>query len=392
MTSALEKFNSKHKISMERVSLVNSRRHAKDSNFRFVFTNTFKGECKRPLLLSLSYEELANTKSEGAIVDLLERKLIAEVKSKESEHSIWIKDFIYDLPRGKTELMLCFVPGHLRGIEEDAGNILGTYLKQYGATASTILTTNKEKLEKEVAGLRKDHSFAEVQDATKENILKGLENGLIKAIKEGKGAFVFHFTMHGNPDEKFKANDESITAEEITAILKKEVNGKSIASQIAIDLVGEQCFSGVTGSKIIEDLQKNKTEVKSLNVINSSTRVESYAGVGSDSASISSNRINDFHSGAFAYYFTVYYELIDAMKKSGIKLDGEAGTFSHAMRFIDRMAAEDSFTDQNTQAIHYSYNPETKEQVLKRFADQRAKGKELSYLALSSRKDFLAVA
>ena len=304
-------------------------------------------------------EELtSNQKKRGASSDSIDREL-RKGSSPAEQNDIWKKGLAFDLPKNKTSVMLVGVPKGLKGVEEDFAYLATEiYHKRYGATITNV-AMEKEKNWKEVT---KDMRMPESVPPTVEGVLKGVRSSLEGAVAAGQSAFVLHYMAHGGgKDEKgfIEAADGQIDPKKIAeALMKPDKDGIPLCAKIDITIIAETCYSGNQLKSIAESLKTAKVPVKNLHIITEADDSESDGSFTMKRASLVNDaKRNQNGGGAFDYYMSYYFQMIDAQRARGVTTAEPVGTFGHAVQFADRMSREEagySSGSQDLQGYQYS--------------------------------------
>lgn len=389
---ALKELNNTHNLSIKPMGLVPGAFETnQDRGYEFVFINTFEEKDKTPIRIGITYDELTSAETKEDLIKLLYTKLSNEKSRMESQLRIWNKNCDFDLPKDKTAAMIVGV--HLekynitsgmpkdKGQNDDTLRMIELYQKNYGAEIYSAHMQFPDDWES-VEGVKEKIDSGELPKtslATKEKILESFENNLKKAIDEGKENFLLQYMMHGSQIGTMAAADGMITPEDFAQVLEKEYNGNPLSEQIDITIMADSCFSGMQIEKMIAHLEKNKTSVKNLRIIASASRnTPGTMSLTAEQASLYSEKLNKDWNGAFFYYMSYYYELLETQKKNGVEVQHPIGTFEHAIRFADLMTTHDSIHGARPQSYHYQYLPKEHKKIGDYFSQREIISKGLN--------------
>jgi hypothetical protein len=361
--SALDTFNAETGLSMECMGIRSDNGGTvRNTYFEYVFINTFAGKNKIPVRIALNYEDVKGVQSKEEVLKLLRKKYEQQQAVHKKDYELWNKQYSYDLPKnGKTGVMFAMVPGSLSNVETDMLRMAEIYKGNYGASFSAVCVQKMDEWEKVLkeknAGAL---DFPEAIGATEKEILDTLVASLKKAIDEGLEAFVFHYMMHGGEEGTISASDGSFSAEKIAQAITTEYNGKPLSAQIDITIFKESCFSGSQIEKETAYFKEQNSDVKNLHIIAAvSKHAPSDEGLELKDASVVSEKMRGNQSAALHYNISYYFELMDHLKSTGVKIEEPVGSYSHAIQFADLMTREDSRHQhprhgQNPEGFHYS--------------------------------------
>lgn len=367
--TALDLFNKKHNYSLECMGI----KKIENKPYRFILINNFKNSNIEPIRLSLSTDDVLNTKTRKDVFKLLEKKLTEHKKRMEKQFSVWSSPYEYDFPKGgETVCMMALALSNLSGMESDLVRELEIYSKHYEMpiAALSIDEAHRPELEK----LLKAQGFTNLPKftkATNESILENFEAVLKKAIDEKKSKVVFHYMAHGGETGKISSSDGKILPEEIAKVISKKYKGKPICEQIDITVFAGTCYSGrqLDGIKKYFE-EKSNIPVKNLRIITESKYTTASAGLTPEKASLVSDLMTD-KSGPVDYYLSWYREHLQYLETKGIKTQSPVGTYLHAIRFADLMTRYDTSNKQNPLGFHYQHDPKEKKTTKKYFTDSR---------------------
>ena len=384
--SGLDEFNKETGLFLQPMGINNGdRSHSSNRPYEFIFINTFSGSDSRPVVLGMDTLELTGAKTKGDVTKLLKEKHAQEQKNNSEQYSIWNNEYNYDLPRdGKTAVMMTLVPGNTKGQETDFARLATIYTNHFGASIEAINMQNKDVWQN-LKGVKEKTETGELpkaKGASKQEILTTLKTSIQKAIDDKKSTFLFHYMMHGQEDgtmapasdKNTPPSDSLISSSEIADLLAStsENNGKPLSEQIDINIIADSCFSGRQLERIVTNLQQKQVPVKDLTIIATSSKDKpSTTSMTPSIASLISDKMKEDKdwSGAFSYYLSYYFELLEHEKAQGIEPKGSVGSFSHAIQFADLMVTRDSYHGAKPQAIHYSNDPD-KKKVINQFFSQ----------------------
>lgn len=386
--SALSAFNNETGLGMRCMGIrSDDGGTVRNTFFEYVLINTFTGKNKMPVRIAFSYEEAKVIRGKDDVLRLLRKKYEAEQATHKEQYEMWSRKYSYDLPKnGKTAVMFAMVPGSLRNVESDMVRMAEIYKSNYGASFSAVCVQKMDNWQKALQDKNPEAiGIPQAVGATEKEILDTLVISLKKAIDDGKEAFVFHYMMHGGEKGTMSASNGSFPAEKIAQAITTEHNGKPISEQIEITIFKESCFSGSQIEKEAAYLKEQKSRVKNLHII---AAVSKYApseeGLELKDASVISEKMRGNQAAVLHYHISYYFELIDHLKSSGIKIEEPLGTYSHAIQFADLMTREDSRyqrprNGQNPEGFHYSTEKNIEEffsgiDVKKQFGSQIERG------------------
>ncbi|MBI3619204.1 hypothetical protein HY213_04205, partial [Candidatus Peregrinibacteria bacterium] len=390
----------------------------KEKPCEFVFINTFLGKHKEPIRIGCTLLELKNVQSSEDMKNMIETKLQKEKTLMKDQYALWAQDYKYDFPRdGKGALMLTDIPdgktkdgkGSSHDFPFDEQSMIRfveLMHREYGMSIASACIEYREKWKKEdKRGLGK--LFPEPLPATTESIKKTFEQDLRKAIAEKKTTFTHLYVAHGSEQGIIQTCDRNLPVWELAEISSKKdaTTGKPLCALIDITMIAVSCYSGTqievnkepkkksaaknrTGAKMVpeekterekeilgvRDFFKKKKDAdgKPIHVKNfrmytaSSGDTPASGSVPDHAVSLISermtinenrngkNRIRCMDSGVSTYYTSYYYEMVDAMRQRGQKIEPPLGTFAHALQFADRMAQSDTSHGENPRGFHYS--------------------------------------
>lgn len=369
-STALDAFNAETGLSMECMGIRSSNAGTiNNTYFEYVFINTFLGSNKLPVRIALSYQEVKDVKGKENVLNLLREKYQGEQETHRKDYELWEKQYSYDLPKnGKTAVMFAMVPGALSNVETDMVRMAEIYKQNYGASFSALCVQKMDNWENALKEKNaRSLGFPEAIGASEKEILDTLVSSLKKAIDEGQEAFVFHYMMHGGEKGTMSASDGSFSAEKIAQAITTEYNGKPLSAQIDITIFKESCYSGSQIEKEAAFFKEQESDVKNLHVIAAvSKHAPSEEGLELKDASLVSEKMRGNKAAVLHYHISYYFELIDHLKSTGVKIEKPLGTYSHAIQFADLMTREDSRYQsprhgQNPEGFHYSTEKDIEE-------------------------------
>ena len=351
--TALEKFNRNHNLALACQGI-------KIAPYEFVFidNNYFLGKSDIPVRISLSYDEVTNTKSEDQLIQLLEEKLRNHYVEMENQHRVWQKPYSFDFPKNNGACMFALTLNGLSGMESDLVKSLDVYQKYYGMSVEALCVDeiHEAELKKELSE-GNFNNLPKMTKATKAEILSQFEKALRKAIDEKKEIFVFHYLAHGSSDGSIWASDTSFLPSDISEVMTKNHNGRPICEQIDVAIWAGSCYSGIQLDGMKKYFQERKNiPVKNLKIITESNYTTAGAGTTPFNASLVSDLMVD-NSGPLDYYRSWYKEYLAYLEKQDAQINKKGYSYLNEVRFADLMSQYDTYNKQDSQGFHYSNDP-----------------------------------
>ena len=356
--TALTEFNRRHNIDFQCLSI-----RGNPCEFVFIDNNYFLrgGTTNIPRRIAVSLEEAQTIQSKEDVINLLENKLKQHDTLYNQENKLWDTPFRFDFPKDKGACMIALILNPDHGMETDVTYALDIYTKEFGMSPNA-LCIGREHLN-DMNDALEESGYSELSNiiapATKDSILRNLENSLRKAVDDRKEFFVFHYLAHGSWEGDFLAEDKRISPADIAEIISRSYKGEPLCSKLNIYIQAGSCYSGKQLEGIINYFKSRKDiPVKNLHIISEANHTTAVFSSSWDEVSlISDNPLVSDMTGPQLYYDSWVKEYTNHLRTKGLEIRPEANSMLWRLRFADLMSWYDE--KQDMKGFHYSNDPKT---------------------------------